>query len=105
MADILSLLPAPKHQRASTTAALPPPPPPPVSLGEEHAIASSGRSVNQTVHSSITSIIPTNIASQHLEKPSSADVDETTNRTKNALEKLLGGKVGSFKKSPSKKEA
>ena len=99
MADILSLLPAPKHQRASTTAALPPPPPPPVSLGEEHAIASSGRSVNQTVHSSITSIIPTNIASQHLEKPSSADVDETTNRTKNALEKLLGGKVGSFKKN------
>ena len=65
-------------------------------------IAKQGRRKNETVHSSFQALVPRSVSKKDLVKPSKEEEAATAERTKAALDKLLGGKIGSYKK---KKEA
>ena len=65
-------------------------------------VARQGRRNSEIVHSSFQSLVPRSVSKKDLLRPSKEEEEATANRTKAALDKLLGGKIGSYKK---KKEA
>ena len=61
-------------------------------------IAQQGRRKNEIVHSSFQSLVPRSVSKKDLVRPSKEEEQATAERTKAALDKLLGGKIGSHKK-------
>ena len=61
-------------------------------------IAQQGRRKDEIVHSSFQSLVPRSVSKKDLVRPFKEEEQATAERTKAALDKLLGGKIGSHKK-------
>ena len=58
------------------------------------AIVKQGHAANRIVHSKFTDLVPMNITeSTFVDKPSEEDISKTTEKTREALEKIVNGKV------------